>query len=139
MPDNRRPSKRFQDVLLWQKAQAWVARVYRFTERFPKQERYGLTAQLRDAAVSVPNNFAEGFKRRTMNDKVRSYNIAQSSLEESRGLLMLSHDLGYGDPAILLRDAEEIARIFEGYVAGLRRRQRRKARASEHRVPGTVY
>ncbi len=93
MTTKRPRSKRFQDVLLWQKAQAWVHAVYKFTERFPKGERYGVTAQLRDAAVSVPNNFSEGFKRRSINDKARSYNIAQSSLEESRGLLLLAREL----------------------------------------------
>jgi len=120
--DRKRPSKSFRDVLVWQKSRAWVVPVYRYTLAFPKHERYGLAAQLRDAAVSVPNKFAEGFKRRTINDKARSYNIAQSSLEESRCLLVLSGDLGYGNPARLLENAEEIARMLEGYVASMVRR-----------------
>lgn len=57
------PSRSFQDVELWQKAHQWVLAVYRYTENFPKHELFGLTSQLRRAAVSIPANFAEGFKR----------------------------------------------------------------------------
>ncbi len=131
-------SRSFQEVELWKKAHAWVLAVYRFTERFPKYERFGLAAQLRDAAVSVPANFAEGFKRRTRSDKARSYNIAQSSLEESRYFLMLSRDLEYGDAMPLLEGAEEIARMLEGYVQSTSR-PARGSRASEHRYPDTPY
>jgi four helix bundle protein len=63
--DGRQQSKVLEDVLLWQKARAWVVAVYRYTERFPKHEVYGMTAQLRDAAVSVPSNFAEGLQAAT--------------------------------------------------------------------------
>jgi four helix bundle protein len=56
-----------------------------------------MVSQLRSAAVSIPANFAEGFKKRGLADKVRFYNIAQGSLEESRYYLILSRDLGYGD------------------------------------------
>jgi four helix bundle protein len=63
----------------------------------PKHELFGLTSQLRRAAVSVPANFAEGFKKRGLADKVRFYNIAQGSLEECRYYLILARDLRYGD------------------------------------------
>ena len=75
-------SKSFEDVELWRKAHAWVLAVYKFTELFPRHELFGLTSQLRRAAVSVPANFAEGFKKRSRADKIRIYNIAQGSLEE---------------------------------------------------------
>jgi four helix bundle protein len=74
-------SKSFEDVVVWQKAHSWVLAVYRFTEKFPKHETFGLASQFRRAAVSVPANFAEGFKKRGSADKVRFYNIAQGSLE----------------------------------------------------------
>ena len=64
-------SKSFEDVELWRKAHAWVLAVYKFTELFPRHELFGLTSQLRRAAVSVPANFAEGFKKRSRADKIR--------------------------------------------------------------------
>jgi four helix bundle protein len=94
-------SKSFEDVELWRKAHAWVLAIYKFTEPFPKHELFGLTSQLRRAAVSVPANFAEGFKKRGLADKIRIYNIAQGSLEECRYFLILARDLRYGDSQTL--------------------------------------
>lgn len=88
-------SRTFEDVDLWRKAHAWVLAIYKFTEVFPKHELFGLTSQLRRAAVSVPANFAEGFKKRGLADKIRFYNIAQGSLEECRYYLILARDLRY--------------------------------------------
>ena len=90
--------------------------VYRFTEKFPKHELFGLSSQLRRAAVSVPGNFAEGFKKTGRSDKVRFYNIAQGSLEECRYYLILARDLNYGDPTELLRSADEIGRMLASYA-----------------------
>ena len=64
-------SQNFEDVELWKKAHDWVLKIYRFTENFPKQEIFGLTSQLRRSAVSVPANFAEGFRKIGLADKVR--------------------------------------------------------------------
>lgn len=75
--------------------------IYRFTEKFSKHELFGLVSQLRRAAVSIPANFVEGFKKQGKADKVRFYNIAQGSIEECRYYLILSRDLGYGYTALL--------------------------------------
>jgi four helix bundle protein len=99
---NKKKSRTFEDVELWRKAHAWVLAIYKFTENFPKHELFGLTSQLRRAAVSVPANFAEGFKKRGQADKIRIYNIAQASLEECRYFLILARDLRYGDSSALL-------------------------------------
>src|ERR1041385_8199135 len=96
-------SRRFDDVDVWKRAHAFVLEVYRFTEAFPKYELFGLTSQLRRAAVSVPANFAEGFKKRSHADKARIYNIAQGSLEECRYYFILARDLKYGDSTSLRR------------------------------------
>ena len=106
-------SKTFEDVEVWRKAHAWVLDVYRFTEKFPKHELFGLTAQLRRAAVSIPANFAEGFKKKGRADKARFYNIAQGSLEECRYYMILARDLGYGNTASLLGKLEEISPMLE--------------------------
>jgi four helix bundle protein len=75
---------RFGDLAVWQKAHQMVLQVYRITGSFPAEERFGLTSQMRRAAVSVPANLAEGFKKRGVRDKLNFYNIAQGSLEELR-------------------------------------------------------
>jgi four helix bundle protein len=77
-------SRTSEDVEVWQKAHRWVLAVYRYSEVFPWHELFGLTSQLRRAAVSVPADFAEGFKKRGKADKARFYNTAQGSLEECR-------------------------------------------------------
>ncbi|MDA8100564.1 MAG: four helix bundle protein [Nitrospiraceae bacterium] len=65
----RLPAKCFEDLIVWQKAHQFVLMTYRMTESMPKNEQYGITSQLRRAAVSVPANIAEGFKKRTNADK----------------------------------------------------------------------
>ena len=57
-------SRSFEDVEVWQRAHRWVLEIYRYSESFPKHEMFGLSSQLRRAAVSIPANFAEGFKKR---------------------------------------------------------------------------
>lgn len=96
MAVQRAAARSFQDLLVWQKAHLFVLGVYRLSGGFPKSETYGLTQQLRRAAVSVPANIAEGFRRRGKNDKARFLNIAEASLEECRYYLILAQDLGYG-------------------------------------------
>ena len=93
-------SRTFEDVEVWHKAYSWVLEIYKFTEGFPKHELFGLTSQLRRAAVSVPANFAEGFKKRGLADKVRFYNIAQGSLEECRYYLILARVCATGIPVL---------------------------------------
>jgi four helix bundle protein len=111
----RAPAKSFEDLVVWQKAHAWVLAVYRFTDSFPAKEVYSLTSQLRRAAMSVPANVAEGFKKRGARDKLRFFNIAQGSLEESRYFLILARDLGYADVREAQEKLEEVSRLLEAY------------------------
>ncbi len=111
----RDPAKSFQDLIVWQKAHQFVLSVYHFSESFPKKEMYGLTSQIRRAAVSIPANIAEGFKKRGMADKVRFMNISQGSLEECRYYLILSRDLGYGDNEGLISQIEEVSKLLGAY------------------------
>ena len=80
---------------------------------------YGLTSQLRRAAVSIPANIAEGFKKKSRLDKARFLNIAQGSLEECRYYLILAKDLGYGDTDQLMRQLEEVGKLLAGYLSTL--------------------
>ena len=115
----REPAKTFEDLILWQKAHSLVLNIYTLTHAFPKPEVFGLTSQMRRAAISVPANIAEGFKKRGKADKVRFLNIAQGSLEEVRYYLILAKDLGYGDPSFCLSLLEEVSKLLEGYSSSI--------------------
>ena len=115
-----RPAARsFRDLVVWRKAHAFVLAVYAFTTELPKQETYGLALQMRRAAVSVPANIAEGFRRRSKAEKARYMNMAEGSLEESRYYLILAQDLGYGDTAKLAAALEEVSRLLAAYAAAI--------------------
>ena len=118
MPTSR-PARTFQDLLVWQKAHQFVLAVYALTGTFPKQETYGLSLQLRRAAVSIPANIAEGFRRRGKADKARFMNMAEGSVEECRYYLILAKDLGYGDTENLATSLEEVSRLLNAYVAAI--------------------
>jgi four helix bundle protein len=109
-------AQRFEDLIVWQKGHQLVLRVYRLTNDFPKTEVFGLAAQMRRAAVSVPANIAEGFKRRGRSDKARIMNIAQSSLEELRYYFILAADLGYATTTAERNSADEISRMLHAYA-----------------------
>jgi four helix bundle protein len=117
--EKRKPAKRFEDLLAWQKAHALVLAIYRYSAAFPQTEVYGLTSQIRRAGVSVPANIAEGFKRRGKPEKVRFMNIAQGSLEEVRYFLILAADLEYGDSPSLMTQVSEVSRLLDGYIRGI--------------------
>jgi len=115
-PECRRANaKTFEDLIVWQKAHAWVLSSYRLSEHFPQKETYALTSQLRRAAMSVPANIAEGFKKRGVRDKLRYFNIAQGSLEESRYYFILARDLGYVAIDDEMDRLEEVSRLLEAY------------------------
>jgi len=116
---NRRPAKNFQDLIVWQKAHNFVLSMYRLSYNFPKNETYGLISQCRRAAISIPANIAEGFKKKTKPDKARYMNIAQGSVEECRYYLILTKDLGYGDTSELMSQLEEVSKILESYTSSI--------------------
>ncbi len=109
------PAKRFQDLIVWQKAHELVLPIYKFTESFPKAEVFGLTSQLRRAGISVAANISEGFKKKGKKDKVRFFNIAQGSLEECKYYFILAADLNYGNDSNLNEKAEEVSKLLESY------------------------
>lgn len=116
---SRPVARSFRDLLVWRKAHEFVLAIYAFTAAFPRQETYGLAAQMRRAAVSIPANIAEGFRRRGKVDKARFMNLAEGSLEECRYYLILAQDLEYGDPSKLAGAAEEVSRLLSAYAAAI--------------------
>lgn len=87
----------FEELLVWQKAHAFVLKVYETSSRFPKEEMFCLTSQFRRASVSIAANIAEGYRKTGIKDKLRFYNISEGSLDECRYYIILSRDLGYID------------------------------------------
>lgn len=119
MDPMRTPARTFRDLGVWRKAHELVLGVYGFTAGFPKQETYALCIQMRRAAVSVPANIAEGFRKRGRADKIRVMNTAEGSLEESRYYLILAQDLGYGNTGKLMGLLEEVSRLLNAYAKAI--------------------
>lgn len=115
----REPAKSFLDLIVWQKAHAFVLQVYAATRGFPKEEQYGLSSQFRLAAVSVPANIAQGFRKQSKQDNARFLNISEGSLEECRYYLILAHDLGHLDKRQLWESTEEVGRLLNAYRSSI--------------------
>ena len=87
--------KNYRDLKVWQKSYKLCLEVYRITTKFPTQERYGLTSQIRRSAVSIPSNIAEGYGRKTTTDYIRLLYISYGSLCELETQIYLAGDLGF--------------------------------------------
>jgi four helix bundle protein len=106
----------------WKKARELVVSVYRLSQAFPKEEMFGLTAQMRRAAVSIPSNIAEGAARTGDREFAQFLSIAKGSLSELETQLLIATDLGYmksNDPAFEL--LELVARLLTGLHKSVRR------------------
>ena len=104
------------------KSHLFVLDVYKTTKDFPMEERFGLCSQFQRAAVSIPANIAEGYKKIGKADKLRFLNIAQGSLEESRYYTILSRDLSYINQEeynSLMMRLEETIKLLNSYIKGL--------------------
>ncbi|HEX6322769.1 MAG TPA: four helix bundle protein [Vicinamibacterales bacterium] len=111
---SRAAATSFTDLLVWQKAHALVLSTYSVSADFPRHELFGLTSQMRRAAVSVPANIAESFRRRGR-DKARFLNIAAASLGELQYHLILAGDLGYASKGSLSAETDEVSRMLSAY------------------------
>ena len=113
--------KDFTDLKVWQKSHELVLAVYKITRDFPAEEKFVLVNQMRRAAIPVPANIAEGFKKRGNKNKGNYYNIAQGSLEEVKYYIILSRDLGYIKSADeFISEANEISRMIHGLIESLK-------------------
>jgi four helix bundle protein len=136
----------FAEMPVWEKAHRLALDVYRLTASFPREEVYGLTSQIRRAALSVSGNIAEAYGRFHYLDKNRFYLNARGSLEETKNYVILSRDLGYlrvEDSQALMHDLETIAEELNTLVKTIRLRNtetkeregngRRRRTTSSHR------
>lgn len=112
--------KTFRDLIAWQRAMELALAVYRETAAMPADERFGLTSQMRRAAVSVPSNIAEGYARAATNDYVRFLRMARGSLAELRTQMELAAALRF----LSMQEAttslmDETERVLQGLIRSL--------------------
>ena len=112
----------YRDLIAWQKAMTLVTEVYRLTDDFPRREMYGLTRQLREAAVSVPSNIAEGKGRQTRKDYVQFLYRARGSLYESQTQLEIARNLEFLSEEPFEKAFQicvEVGRVLNGLITSL--------------------
>jgi four helix bundle protein len=113
----------YQQLKVWKRAHTFALELYRSTESFPDRERYGITSQLRGAAISVVSNVAEGSGRNSNRDQARFLQIARGSICELECQLLLARDIGYLTAetwSALDRPCREIGKMLNGLIRSLR-------------------
>ena len=131
--------KDYRDLIVWQRAMDLVELIYKVSRRFPREEQYGLTAQVRKAAVSVPSNIAEGQGRRTTKEFLQFLSIASGSLKEVQTHVMIAQRLGYlseEQSSQAMNLAEQVGRLHSGLGASLEARTRLKP---PHYPPAPIH
>ncbi len=111
-----------KELLVWHKSMALVTAVYALTKKLPKEETYGLTSQIRRAAVSIPSNLAEGHAMKSTSHYLKFIYIARGSLAEMETQLMIAHNLGYisdGELNPTLADVGEVGRMLSKLILSL--------------------
>jgi len=109
----------------WQRAREFVSVIYELTRKFPQDERFGLTAQLRRASISIPSNIAEGAARSTTSDYIRFLYMARGSLSEIETQLFAAEDLDYLTPseaAPIHDDLDSLAELLQAQINSLHAR-----------------
>jgi len=117
--------KDYRELIVWQKAMDLVERIYRVTAGLPREEVYGLTSQIRRAAISIPSNIAEGQGRHTTRDFLNFLSIAQGSLKEVETQVLIAERLAYINQAQtskLVSLTEEVGRLISGLRNSLNRK-----------------
>ncbi len=123
MDDNKK-IKNFTDLIAWQKGHVFVLDIYSITNKFPKEELYGLSSQIRRAAVSITSNLAEGFSRRSRKEKIQFYQVSVSSLTEVQNQLIIAKDLDYMKRDVfkeLANTSIEIAKLINALISSIRK------------------
>ena|SRR5437667_6336301 len=126
----------YRDLTVWQRAMDLVDVIYELTKSFPKDERFGLTAQLQRCSVSIPSNIAEGHGREHLGEYVHHLSIANGSLMELETQLLIASRRRYittGELEPVLELSRVVGRLLAGLVRAL------KARIPRHPTPGTRH
>ena len=114
---------KFRDLKVWQKSMVFVTNIYKITQNFPKDERFGLTSQIRRSSVSVPSNIAEGFGRRLPKEFKHFLRISISSLFELQTQLEICKNIELIDPNIFAQyfeNSREIERMLKSLISSVK-------------------
>lgn len=114
--------KEFYELDAWKKGHELVLEIYKITKDFPKEEKFGITDQLRRAASSTTANIAEGFERYHFNDKIKFYYQSRGSVAEVQNFLLLSRDLEYIDSKKceeLIKETNDIRQLINGLIRSI--------------------
>jgi four helix bundle protein len=114
--------RNFKELHVWQKAYQLCLEVYNVSKNFPPEDKFGLTSQMRRAAISIPSNIAEGYGRKTIPDYVRCLYIAYGSTCELETQTLLSGDLNYLDETkqnLLIEKIKEVERMLMALIKSL--------------------
>ena len=103
-----------RDLEAWKKSLEFVTEIYNITKSFPKEDLWGLTSQLRRAAISIPSNIAEGCGRSTAKETSRFIDIALGSIAEVETQLLIAQNLGYIDASEILQQLSKINALTQG-------------------------
>ena len=117
--DEKPKIKSFTDLRAWQEGHQLVLEIYKITKKFPKDELFGLTSQLRRAVVSITSNIAEGFSRNSHKEKTQFYFISIVSLTETQNQLLIARDLEYITKEEFQKAAQQtviISKIINGLI-----------------------
>lgn len=117
--------EKFTDLKAWQASREMVFAVYQATKKFPHEEQFGITSQMKRAAVSVSSNIAEGFSRGSMKDKVHFYIMGHGSLTELQNQVILSRDLGFMSDEnfrLFVEKAEQAEKLLVGLIKASKER-----------------
>lgn len=109
----------FKDLYAWQEGHKLVLLIYKITEQFPPKEQFGLTNQMRRAAVSVTSNIAEGFSRRSYKDKSQFYSMSLGSLTELQNQLLVAKDIGYLGASAFEKTSDQtitVSKLINGLI-----------------------
>ena len=114
--------KNYKELNVWQKSYELCLNIYRITAKFPNEEKYGLTSQIRRSAVTIPSNIAEGYGRKTTVDYIRMLYIAYGSVCELETQILLAGDLGFiekGELGTAKKHIAEIERMLKALIKSL--------------------
>jgi len=112
--------KTHKDLQIWQRGIAFVGNIYKITANFPREEIYGLTSQIRRAAISYPSNIAEGAARSSKREFIQFVYVSLGSLSEVETQLLIVEKLGYAKPSTLLDEVEALRRMTLNFIKYLK-------------------